>query len=60
MSFTPPVPPFFSKALLLLEVDRVGAGLSLFELELWEFDRGFSPLVEELFDLKVRLSAGIF
>jgi hypothetical protein len=51
--------------LALLAAARVGAGLSLLELELWEPERVFSPLAEDevsdlLFDLKERLSAGIF
>jgi hypothetical protein len=51
--------------LALLVAARVGAGLSLLELELWEPERVFSPLAEEevsdlLFDLNERLSAGIF
>lgn len=51
--------------LALLAAARVGAGLSLLELELCEPERAFSPLADEevsdlLFDLKERLSAGIF
>ena len=41
---------------------RVGTGLSLLELELWEFERVFSPFVDEgvsLLDLRVRLSPGM-
>lgn len=52
-------------ALALLAAARVGAGLSLLELELCEVERPFSPLADEevsdlLFDLRERLSAGIF
>lgn len=51
--------------LALLAAARVGAALSLLELELCEPERVFSPLADEevsdlLFDLKERLSAGIF
>lgn len=49
--------------LLLDEVDLVGAGLSLFDVELVELDRGFSPLADDeasdLFDRRVRLSGMI-
>jgi hypothetical protein len=58
--------PFFAGAdLALLAAARVvGAALSL-ALELWEFERAFSPLADEevsdlLFDRRERLSAGIF
>lgn len=58
--------PFLAGALLaLLGAARVvGAALSL-ALELWEFERTFSPLADEevsdlLFDRRERLSAGIF
>jgi len=56
--------PFFAGSVLpLAEEVLVGAGLSLFELELCEFDLAFSPLVEEddsdLLDLRLRLSPGI-
>ena len=56
--------PFLAKSVLpLADEDLVGAGLSLFELELCEFDLAFSPLVEEddsdLLDLRVRLSPGM-
>ena len=52
-------------ALALLAAARVGAGLSLLELEFCEVERAFSPLADEevsdlLFDLRERLSAGIF
>lgn len=43
------------------DVARVGTGLSL-ELELCEFERAFSPFVEEevsLLDLRLRLSPGM-
>jgi hypothetical protein len=51
--------------LALLAAARVGATLSLLELEFWEVEGAFSPLADEelsdlLFDLKERLSAGIF
>lgn len=42
---------------------RVGTGLSLLELELWESDRAFSPFVDGedplLIDPRFRLSPGI-
>lgn len=62
MSFAPEVIPFLlEKDLLRDEVDLVGRGLSLFELEL--LDLAFSPLVvgieSGLFERKERLS-GMF
>jgi hypothetical protein len=64
--FDAPFASFLAGAdLALLAAARVvGAALS-FALELWEFERAFSPLADEevsdlLFDRKERLSAGIF
>lgn len=46
------------------EADRVGAGRSFLLGEVCESDLGFSPLAEDgvsdLFERKVRLSAGMF
>lgn len=58
-----PAPADFleDEALDLDEVDRVGTGLSL-ALELWEFDRPFSPLADDdvsLLDRRLRRSLGI-
>ena len=53
--------PFFTVVALDLEVVRVGTGLS-FEEELCEFDRAFSPFVDEddsLLDRRFRRSPGI-
>ena len=52
---------FAGKILPFDDVALVGTGLSLLELELWEFDRGSSPFVDEvsLLDLRFRLSPGI-
>lgn len=54
---------FFEGTVLLFDdVALVGTGLSLLEPELVEFDRAFSPFVEDgvsLLDLKFRLSPGI-
>ena len=53
---------FVGKALPFDDVALVGTGLSLLELELWEFDRGSSPFVEDgvsLLDLRFRLSPGM-
>ena len=54
--------PFLECKDLPLDDVRVGTGLSLLELELWESDRVFSPFVDEedsLLDLRVRPSPGI-
>lgn len=65
-AFDAPLAPFFAGAAfaLLAAARVVGAALS-FALELWEFERAFSPLADEevsdlLFDRRERLSAGIF
>ena len=53
---------FGGKALLFDDVALVGTGLSLLEPELVEFERAFSPFVDEddsLLDLRLRLSPGI-
>ena len=53
---------FVGKVLPFDDVALVGTGLSLLELELWEFDRGSSPFVDEevsLLDLRFRLSPGM-
>lgn len=66
LSFEAPFADFLVAAgLALLAAARPGADLSLLELDVWESERAFSPLADEdesglLFDLKERLSAGIF
>ncbi len=53
---------FEGTALLFDDVALVGTGLSLLEPELVEFERAFSPFVEDdvsLLDLRFRLSPGI-
>lgn len=53
---------FVGKVLPFDDVTLVGTGLSLLELELWEFDRGSSPFVDDevsLLDLRFRLSLGM-
>ena len=50
------------RALLFDDVALVGTGLSLLDPELVEFERAFSPFVDEddsLLDLRFRLSPGI-
>ena len=64
MSFATDVMPFLlEKDLLRDDVDRVGRGLSLLELELCELDLALSPFVvgmgSGLFERKERLS-GMF
>lgn len=61
LSFPEPVDFFEAAAFDLDDVERVGTGLS-FALELWEFDRAFSPLVEEevsLLERRFRRSLGM-
>ena len=53
---------FVGRVLPFDDVALVGTGLSLLELELWEFDRGSSPFVDDevsLLDLRFRLSPGM-
>lgn len=53
---------FVGKVLPFDDVALVGTGLSLLELELWEFARGSSPFVDDevsLLDLRFRLSPGM-
>ncbi len=48
--------------MLFDDIALVGTGLSLLDPELVEFDRAFSPFVEDddsLLDLRFRLSPGI-
>lgn len=58
----PEVVAFLEAAALDLDdVDRVGTGLS-FALELWEFDRAFSPFVDDdvsLLERRFRRSPGM-
>lgn len=62
MAFFEPEAGFLAGAALPRDAaERVGAALSLLELELCEFERGFSPSAEasDRLERSVRFSAGI-